>query len=91
MKLLDKIIEKIVEEALDKSITLIDVAKTVGDVAKQIEKTTQQLMRVTQQTNMHHKAIQELYARQETLVTMFKHDSISTEMPSIKEKPAKPN
>lgn len=91
MKLLDNIVKKIVEDALDKSDMLIDVAKTVGDLAAQVTKSTQKLIELTKQINLQNQAIKELYARQNSLVTALKHDSINMEMPLIKEKPAKPN
>jgi predicted nucleic acid-binding Zn-ribbon protein len=91
MKLLDNIVKKIVEDSLNKSDMLIDVAKTIESLATQVTKTTEKLIEMSKQINLQNKAIKELFDRQNSLVMALKHDSINMEMPLIKQKPAKPN
>jgi hypothetical protein len=91
MKLLDKIVEKLVEEALNKSDLLIELTKTIESIAFQIEKSAKTMVQVTQQLNVHHNLIKDLYDRQEMLATAIKRDSINIEMSQTKEKPVKPN
>jgi hypothetical protein len=91
MKLLDKIVEKLVEEALNKSDLLIELTKTIEGIAFQIEKSAKTMVQVTQQLSVHHNLIKDLYDRQEELATAIKRDSINIEISQTKEKPVKPN
>lgn len=85
--------DRLVEKTLARSPLLLRVAESMEAVALELQRLGEMTVKIAQTVQVHHTALQELYARQGLVMRAIKSNSPDMSMPDPgdKEKAQKPN